>query len=85
MLNYEAMDGMGYLTRGGSEVYHVEKDDLYLVGTSEQSIGAMHMDEILDQGNLPRRYVGFSTCFRREAGSYGKDTKGILRVHRREF
>ena len=81
MLNYEAMDGMGYLTRGGSEVYHVEKDDLYLVGTSEQSIGAMHMDEILDQGDLPRRYVGFSTCFRREAGSYGKDTKGILRVH----
>ncbi len=81
MLNYKAMDGMGYLTRGGSEVYQVEKDDLYLVGTSEQSIGAMHMDEILDQGNLPRRYVGFSTCFRREAGSYGKDTKGILRVH----
>jgi len=81
MLNHKAMDGMGYLTRGGSEVYQVEKDDLYLVGTSEQSIGAMHMDEILDQGDLPRRYVGFSTCFRREAGSYGKDTKGILRVH----
>ncbi len=81
MLNYRAMDGMGYLTRGGSEVYQVEKDDLYLVGTSEQSLGAMHMDEILDQGDLPRRYAGFSTCFRREAGSYGKDTKGILRVH----
>jgi seryl-tRNA synthetase len=81
MLNYEAMDGMGYLTRGGSEVYHLEKDDLYLVGTSEQSIGAMHMGEILDERDLPRRYVGFSTCFRREAGSYGKDTKGILRVH----
>ena len=81
MLNYKAMDGMGYLTRGGNEVYQVEKDDLYLVGTSEQSLGAMHMDEILDQRDLPRRYVGFSTCFRREAGSYGKDTKGILRVH----
>ena len=81
MLNHKAMDGMGYLTRGGSEVYHVEKDDLYLVGTSEQSLGAMHMDEILDQRELPRRYVAFSTCFRREAGSYGKDTKGILRVH----
>jgi seryl-tRNA synthetase len=81
MLNYRAMDGMGYLARGGSEVYQVEKDDLYLVGTSEQSLGAMHMDEILDQRDLPRRYVGFSTCFRREAGSYGKDTKGILRVH----
>ncbi|MFB0508090.1 MAG: serine--tRNA ligase [Thermodesulfobacteriota bacterium] len=81
MLNYRAMDGMGYLTRGGSEVYQVEKDDLYLVGTSEQSLGAMHMDEILDERDLPRRYAGFSTCFRREAGSYGKDTKGILRVH----
>jgi seryl-tRNA synthetase len=81
MLNYKAMDGMGYLTRGGSEVYHLERDDLYLVGTSEQSIGAMHMGEILDERDLPRRYVGFSTCFRREAGSYGKDTKGILRVH----
>lgn len=81
MLNYRAMDGMGYLARGGSEVYRVEKDDLYLVGTSEQSLGAMHMDEILDQRDLPRRYVGFSTCFRREAGSYGKDTRGILRVH----
>ncbi len=81
MLNYEAMDGMGYLTRGASEVYYVEKDDLYLVGTSEQSLGAMHMGEILDERDLPRRYVAFSTCFRREAGSYGKDTKGILRVH----
>jgi seryl-tRNA synthetase len=81
MLTYKAMDGMGYLTRGGSEVYHVEKDDLYLVGTSEQSLGAMHMGEILDERDLPRRYVGFSTCFRREAGTYGKDTKGILRVH----
>ena len=81
MLNYKAMDGMGYLTRGGNEVYQVEKDNLYLVGTSEQSLGAMHMDEILVQNDLPRRYVGFSTCFRREAGSYGKDTKGILRVH----
>ena len=81
MLNYKAMDGMGYLTRGDNEVYQVEKDNLYLVGTSEQSLGAMHMDEILVQNDLPRRYVGFSTCFRREAGSYGKDTKGILRVH----
>jgi seryl-tRNA synthetase len=81
MLNHKAMDGMGYLTRGSSEVYHLEKDNLYLVGTSEQSLGAMHMDEILDGRDLPRRYVAFSTCFRREAGSYGKDTKGILRVH----
>jgi seryl-tRNA synthetase len=81
MLKYKAMAGMGYLDRGADEVYHLEKDDLYLVGTSEQSIGAMHMDEILKEKELPKRYVGFSTCFRREAGAYGKDTRGILRVH----
>ena len=81
MLGDKAMRGMGYLDRGEDEVYHLEKDNLYLVGTSEQSIGAMHMDEILEEDSLPLRYIGFSTCFRREAGSYGKDTKGILRVH----
>lgn len=82
LINERAMAGMGYLEHGGAdETYHFEKDDLYLVGTSEQSIGPMHMDEILDEGSLPLRYVGFSSCFRREAGSYGKDTKGILRVH----
>jgi len=72
---------MGYLDRGAEEIYHLEKDDLYLVGTSEQSIGPMHQDEIFEEKDLPKRYLGFSTCFRREAGSYGKDTKGILRVH----
>lgn len=81
MLNHKAMAGMGYLDRGADEVYHLEKDDLYLVGTSEQSIGVMHMDEVLKEKELPKRYLGFSTCFRREAGAYGKDTKGILRVH----
>ena len=81
MLKREAMEGMGYLDRGADEVYHLEKDDLFLVGTSEQSIGAMHMDEVLQEKDLPKRYMGFSTCFRREAGAYGKDTKGILRVH----
>ena len=81
MLKREAMEGMGYLDRGADEVYHLEKDDLYLVGTSEQSIGAMHMNEIFHKNDLPKRYMGFSTCFRREAGAYGKDTKGILRVH----
>jgi len=81
MLNRKAMIGMGYLDRGSDEVYHLEKDDLYLVGTSEQSIGPMHMDEIFKEEELPKRYAGFSTCFRREAGAYGKDTKGILRVH----
>lgn len=72
---------MGYLDRGEDEIYYLPKDELYLVGTAEQSIGAMHQDEIFNEADLPRRYVGFSTCFRREAGSYGKDTKGILRVH----
>lgn len=81
MLNQKAMAGMGYLDRGADEVYHLSKDNLYLIGTSEQSLGAMHMDEIFKEKELPRRYVGFSTCFRREAGAYGKDTKGILRVH----
>lgn len=82
LIGEEAMSGMGYLEHGGDEeIYHFTKDNLYLVGTSEQSIGSMHMNEILDEARLPLRYVAFSTCFRREAGSYGKDTKGILRVH----
>ena len=80
-LKSEAMRGMGYLDYNEDEVYHLEKDDLYLIGTSEQAIGAMHMNEIFSEKELPFRYVGFSSCFRREAGSYGKDTKGILRVH----
>ena len=80
-LKPEAMRGLGYLDYNENEVYHLEKDNLYLIGTSEQAIGAMHMNEILSEKQLPLRYVGFSSCFRREAGSYGKDTKGILRVH----
>jgi seryl-tRNA synthetase len=81
MLKPEMMEGMGYVERGADEIYYLEKDKLYLVGTSEQSIGAMHSGEIFEEKDLPRRYVGFSTCFRREAGASGKDTKGILRVH----
>lgn len=81
LINRKSMWGMGYLDQGADEVYHLEKDDLYLVGTSEQSIGAMHQEETFEEKDLPKRYLGFSTCFRREAGSYGKDTKGILRVH----
>ncbi len=83
MISKKAMEAMGFLSREGDaeESYYFEKDDLYLVGTSEQSIGTMYMDEVLKEEDLPKRYVGFSTCFRREAGSYGKDTKGILRVH----
>jgi len=83
MLTGKAMAAMGFLDKKSDteEVYHLEKDDLYLVGTSEQSIGAMHLDEVFNEKELPKRYFGFSTCFRREAGAYGKDTKGILRVH----
>lgn len=81
MLNEKAMRAMGYLERGSEEVYQTKQDGLYLVGTSEQSIGPLHIDEIFAEKDLPRRYAAFSTCFRREAGSYGKDTKGILRVH----
>lgn len=82
MIKAEMARGMGYLEQlGKAEAYYLPDDDLYLVGTAEQSIGAMHAGEVFNEKHLPRRYVGFSTCFRREAGSYGKDTKGILRVH----
>lgn len=82
MIKEENMAAMGYLHGGGEdETYHFAKDRLYLVGTSEQSIGPLHRDEIFEATDLPRRYLSFSTCFRREAGSYGRDTKGILRVH----
>jgi seryl-tRNA synthetase len=76
------MEGTGYLGQGGAEdVYYLEKDDLYLVGTSEVALAAYHSDEILEAASLPRRYAAFSPCYRREAGSYGKDTRGIFRVH----
>jgi seryl-tRNA synthetase len=82
LIKKEVMKGLGYMEKGGDEdMYIFEKDDLVLVGTSEQSIVSMHKDEVLDEKELPKRYVGFSTCFRREAGSYGKDTRGILRAH----
>jgi seryl-tRNA synthetase len=77
----EAMEGTGFLGAHAAEVYRVDSDDLYLVGTSEVALAAMHSDEILDAASLPRRYAGFSSCFRREAGSYGQDTRGIVRVH----
>ena len=83
MVRDTMMAGMGYIDtpEDREERYELEKDKLFLVGTSEQSVAPMHADEIFDADELPRRYVAFSTCFRREAGSYGKDTKGILRVH----
>ncbi|MGE7385031.1 serine--tRNA ligase [Streptomyces sp. NPDC004126] len=76
-----AMEGTGFLGQAAENVYHLEKDDYYLVGTSEVPLAAYHMDEIIDAEKLPLRYAGFSPCFRREAGTYGKDTRGIFRVH----
>ena len=82
LLKDEMARGTGYFEAGDEkEAYYLPEDKMYLVGTSEQSLISMHADEILNEKDLPLRYVGFSTCFRREAGSYGKDTKGILRVH----
>ncbi|MFE2290648.1 serine--tRNA ligase [Streptomyces sp. NPDC059452] len=76
-----AMEGTGFLGQAAENVYHLEKDDYYLVGTSEVPLAAYHMDEIVEADKLPLRYAGFSPCFRREAGTYGKDTRGIFRVH----
>ncbi|MEO7126773.1 MAG: serine--tRNA ligase, partial [Nakamurella sp.] len=77
----ESMEGTGYLGEHADEIYHLPADDLYLVGTSEVPLAAYHSGEILDLAGDPVRYVGWSSCFRREAGSYGKDTRGIIRVH----
>ncbi len=76
-----AMEGTGFLGQAAQDVYHLDNDDLYLVGTSEVPLAAYHMDEIIEADQLPLRYAGFSPCFRREAGTYGKDTRGIFRVH----
>ena len=77
----EVMAGTGYLGAHADEVYRLEADDMYLVGTSEVPLAGYHADEILDLADGPKRYAGWSSCFRREAGSYGKDTRGIIRVH----
>jgi seryl-tRNA synthetase len=77
----EVMAGTGFLGAHADEVYHLESDDMYLVGTSEVPLAGYHSDEILDLTDGPKRYAGWSSCFRREAGSYGKDTRGIIRVH----
>lgn len=76
-----AMEGTGFLGQAADDVYRIEGEDLFLVGTSEVPMAAYHSDEILDGRDLPRRYAAFSPCFRKEAGSYGKDTAGIIRVH----
>ena len=77
----EIMAGTGFLGEHSDEIYYLERDDQYLVGTSEVALAGYHKDEIIDLADGPLRYAGWSSCFRREAGSYGKDTRGILRVH----
>ncbi|NPA38693.1 MAG: serine--tRNA ligase [Candidatus Nanohaloarchaeota archaeon] len=79
-----ALYGTGFLPRGKEDLYKIEGEDKYLIGTAEVSLGAMHMDEVLIQDELPLRYAGVSSCFRTEAGSHGRDTKGIFRVHQFE-
>lgn len=82
MIKPEMAQGMGYIEQTNNEdAFFLPEDKLYLIGTSEQTLGAMHAQEIFEEKDLPKRYFGFSTCFRREAGSYGKDTRGIFRVH----
>ena len=81
LVREDAMYWTGFFPTDESQIYATRDDDLYLVGTSEVPLAALHADEILDPDVLPRRYLGFSTCFRREAGTYGKDTRGIFRVH----
>lgn len=76
-----AMEGTGFLGQAADDVYRIEGEEMYLVGTSEVAMAAYHSDEILDGDSLPLRYAAFSPCFRKEAGSHGKDTKGIIRVH----
>jgi seryl-tRNA synthetase len=76
-----AMYGTGFLPTDDINIYYIERDELYLSGTSEVALAALHMSEILDEADLPLRYAGYSTCFRREAGAAGKDTRGMFRVH----
>jgi seryl-tRNA synthetase len=81
LVREEALYGSGFLPGDRDQIYEIPKDDLFLVGTSEVSLAALHADQILDAAQLPLRYAGFSTCFRREAGAAGRDTRGIFRVH----
>jgi seryl-tRNA synthetase len=81
LVREDALYGTGFLPEARDQIYEVPKDDLFLIGTSEVSLAALHADEILDADRLPIRYAGFSTCFRREAGAAGRDTRGIFRVH----
>jgi seryl-tRNA synthetase len=81
LVREEALFGTGFLPKGADQIYEVGADDLYLIGTSEVPLASMHAGEILDPSSLPIRYLGYSTCFRREAGTHGKDMRGVFRVH----
>ena len=83
IVKYQAMRGTGYFPGGEDMAYHLDErdNDSYLIGTSEVPIASYHLDELLTQAELPKRYAGYSTCYRREAGTYGKDTRGLYRVH----
>jgi len=81
LVREEAMYGTGFLPTDEAQLYVIAEDELYLVGTAEVPLAALHMTEILDESALPIRYAGYSTCFRREAGTYGKDMGGMFRVH----
>lgn len=81
LVREEALEGTGYFPEAREQIYEIEKDDLFLTGTSEVALASLHADQILDAADLPLRYCAFSTCFRREAGAAGRDTRGIFRVH----
>jgi seryl-tRNA synthetase len=81
LVREEALEGTGFLPGDRDQIYEIPKDELFLTGTSEVALAGLHADQILDAGSLPLRYCGFSTCFRREAGAAGRDTRGIFRVH----
>jgi seryl-tRNA synthetase len=81
LVREEAMYGTGFLPSDAVNIYRTDEDELYLVGTAEVPLASLHLGEILDEADLPRRYAGYSTCFRREAGTYGKDLGGLFRVH----
>jgi seryl-tRNA synthetase len=81
LVREEALEGTGFLPGDRDQIYEIPKDDLFLTGTSEVALASLHADQILDAAGLPLRYCGFSTCFRREAGAAGRDTRGIFRVH----
>ena len=81
LVRAEALEGTGYFPEARDQIYEIEKDDLFLTGTSEVALAGLHADQILEADQLPLRYCAFSTCFRREAGAAGRDTRGIFRVH----